>query len=325
MKQTRILLLAFAAMLSVGVASCGKDDNGSGNGGNSNSGGATRYTLTVLPNNANWGTATGSGTYADGTNVTIEAAPATGFYFIKWSDGVVSNPRTVTVGSDLTLYALFSSNPNDPNPYNPGPDPQSQPTDDWVDLGLPSGLLWASCNVGATAPEEYGDYFAWGETATKEVYNWSTYHYCTVDGEGNMSTLTKYNTMTYFGTVDSLTTLEPGDDAATANMGGDARTPTYDEWNELLNNTTSEWTTLNGVSGRKFTAPNGKSIFLPAAGGRFGSEPNLAGSDGDYWSSSLYADEPDYARLFSFHSGDQFMSDYGYRDYGFSVRAVRQN
>ncbi len=192
----------------------------------------------------------------------------------------------------------------------------------WVDLGLPSGLLWASCNVGATAPEEYGDYFAWGETTTKDVYNWSTYRYCTVDGEGNLSSLTKYNTSTDYGTGDNLTTLQSGDDAATARLGNGARIPTYDEWNELLDNTTAEWTTFNGVSGRKFTATNGKSIFLPAAGYRDGSEFGLAGSDGYYWSASLFSDGPYLAHRLGFHSGYQSLSS-GYRYHGFSVRAVR--
>ena len=195
---------------------------------------------------------------------------------------------------------------------------------EWVDLGLPSGLLWASCNVGATAPEEYGDYFAWGETTTKDVYDWSTYRYCTVDGEGNLATLTKYNTLTDFGTVDNLTTLEAGDDAATVNLGGGARTPTREEWQELINNTTTEWTTLNGVNGRKFTAPNGKSIFLPAAGHLYGSELYYAGSLGFYLSSSLYADHPGIACLFFFGSVGQGMDGVS-RYCGKSVRAVRQN
>ncbi|MCR4816337.1 MAG: hypothetical protein K5842_04045 [Bacteroidales bacterium] len=195
---------------------------------------------------------------------------------------------------------------------------------EWVDLGLPSGLLWASCNVGASAPEEYGDYFAWGETTTKDNYTWSTYRYCTVDGEGNMATLTKYNTPTNWdwGTVDNLTTLESSDDVATVSMGDGARTPTYDEWNELLENTTAEWTTLNDVNGTKFIAPNGNSIFLPAAGYHVDSELEYAGSYGLYWSSSLDAVYPHRARSFLFNMDDQRMG-YDYRYDGRSVRAVR--
>ena len=194
---------------------------------------------------------------------------------------------------------------------------------DWVDLGLPSGLLWATRNVGATLPEDYGDYFAWGETQPKSVYNWSTYRYGTADGDGNLSTLTKYNTSSYYGVVDNLTTLQPGDDAATANYGG--RTPTEEEWRELIDNTTSQWMTINGVNGRCFTGTNGNSLFLPAAGDRWGSSLDNAGGSGVYWSSSLYTDNPYYAWYFYFNSVGRGVTYYYFRDYGFTVRAVRQN
>ena len=191
---------------------------------------------------------------------------------------------------------------------------------DWVDLGLPSGLLWATRNVGATSPEDYGDYFAWGETTPKEVYNWSTYRYC----NGNYNELTKYCNMSGFGHngfTDNLTILQPGDDAATANYGG--RTPTAAEWVELMDNTTSQWTTQNGVNGWCFTAANGNSLFLPAAGNRLDSSLSDAGSDGVYWSSSLY-DYPHHAMYFSFRFGS--LGNYWYyRDVGLSVRAVCQN
>ena len=124
----------------------------------------------------------------------------------------------------------------------------------YVDLGLPSNTLWATCNVGAASSEEYGDYFAWGETQPKTLYDWNTYQY--YDG----SSLTKYNES------DGLTTLLPEDDAATANWGDDWRMPTEEEWWELCDNTTITWTTRNGVGGRLFTATNGNSIFLPAGG-----------------------------------------------------------
>ena len=194
----------------------------------------------------------------------------------------------------------------------------------WVDLGLPSGLLWAECNLGANVPEEYGDYYAWGETSTKDIYRWSTYKYCTVDGEGNLQTLTKYNTRNSYGTPDNKTTLEAVDDAAMAALGTGARTPTKEEWEELINNTTVKWTTLNGVNGREFTSANGNTLFLPAAGCRYGSECDDAFVYGYYWSSSLDESYPNYAWLFRFDSGDQIVFDY-YRSHGFSVRAVSQD
>lgn len=212
---------------------------------------------------------------------------------------------------------------NEPTPAaNGGTNGGGQTTVEWVDLGLPSGLLWATCNLGATTPEGYGDYYAWGETTTKEVYNWSTYKYCTVDAEGGLATLTKYNTSSDYGTPDNLTTLEAMDDAAAQKLGSGARMPTKAEWEELISNTTAEWTTKNGVNGRKFTASNGESLFLPAAGGRNGSELRAAGSYGYYWSSSLIESNPDCAWCFRFGEGTQFMYD-GYRCYSRSVRAVR--
>ena len=193
----------------------------------------------------------------------------------------------------------------------------------WVDLGLPSGLLWASCNVGASAPEQYGYHFAWAETQPKRVYDWSTYAY------GNdYNQLTKYcgkSALGLNGFTDNLTTLQPGDDAATASLGSVARTPTYDEWFELMDNTTAEWMPLNGVNGRKCTAANGNSIFLPDAGYRYGAELYDAGSHGYYWSASLDSITPDGAWEFGFGSdvlNDQRMGRND-RCNGLSVRAVR--
>ncbi len=190
---------------------------------------------------------------------------------------------------------------------------------DWVDLGLPSGLLWATRNVGATSPEDYGDYFAWGETQPKEVYDWSTYIY----SNGAVDQLTKYcnnSDFGYNGFTDNLTILQPGDDAATANYGG--RTPTKEEWQELLDNTTATWTTQNGVNGELFTGTNGNSLFLPAASYRWGSTFYHGGSHGGYWSSSLSITITWSARLFFFDPSNQRV-DGSSRYYGYTVRAVR--
>ena len=178
-----------------------------------------------------------------------------------YTDSQVVNPST-----SITLYAQWDHI--------------------YVDLGLPNGTLWATCNVGANTPEEYGDYYAWGEITTKDSYIWSTYRWC----NGSENTLTKYCSSSnngYNGFTDTLTTLEASDDAATTNWGAGWRMPTIEEMWELSNNCTHEWTTQNGVNGMKYTGPNGNSIFLPAAGCRGGSFLFDAGYYGYYWSSSL--------------------------------------
>lgn len=192
---------------------------------------------------------------------------------------------------------------------------------DYIDLGLPSGLLWATCNVGADSPVDYGEYFAWGETQPKATYNWSTYKYC----KGSQNTLTKYcnkSNWGYNGFTDNLTTLLSIDDAATAKWGSGWRAPTYAEWMELYQNTYVTWTTQDGVNGHLFTAGNGRSLFLPAAGCRSGSY--YYGGDGNhgyYWSSSLNTSYPFEARFFEFNSSTFSMSSYS-RATGHSVRAV---
>jgi len=196
------------------------------------------------------------------------------------------------------------------------------PEHEYVDLGLPSGLLWATCNVGANTPEGRGDYFAWGETQTKDIYNWNTYQYCM----GSYNTYTKYcnnSEYGYNGFTDNQSTLLPEDDAATANWGNEWRMPSMEEWQELYDNTIFIWTTQNGVEGRLFTASNGNSLFLCAAGYREESRLQWYGDWGGYWSSSLYTDAPCYAWSYGFYSGDYYTYTHSNRYYGWSVRAVR--
>ena len=190
---------------------------------------------------------------------------------------------------------------------------------EYVDLGL--SVKWATCNVGASSPEEYGDYFAWGETQPKSNYDWSTYKWC----NGSDDTQTKYNTNSSYGTVDNKTTLDLSDDAARANWGGSWRMPTDAELTELREQCTWTWTTQNGVYGYKVTSKKSgytnKSIFLPAAGYRNGSSLDSAGSYGYYWSSSLGTDHPDYARYLYFLSSRVGWHNY-FRGLGQSVRPV---
>ena len=192
----------------------------------------------------------------------------------------------------------------------------------YVDLGLPSGTLWATCNIGADASEEYGDYFAWGETQPKNYYSWGTYLYC----NGGQSNLTKYctnNNYGYNGFVDNLTTLLPEDDAATANWGVGWRMPTWEEWQELIDNTINTWVIQNGVNGRLFTASNGNSIFLPAAGYIYDDHLSNVGNWGDYWSSSLFS-TPYSARACRIEQNYCGSNPYtNYRRLGRSVRPVR--
>ena len=205
---------------------------------------------------------------------------------------------------------------NGDNGNNGGGSGGSTASVQWVDLGLPSGLLWADRNVGASSPEFYGNYYAWGETAPKEVYSWSTYAY------GHLSNaLTKYCTNSFYGSTDNLTILEASDDAATVNVGGGARTPTIDEWQELIDNTTNTWTTLNGLHGYLLTASNGASIFLPAAGGRYDSNFGYTDERGYYLSSTLYTNYPSEAWVFVFNQVGCGCS-YEVRRSGFPVRAV---
>ena len=189
---------------------------------------------------------------------------------------------------------------------------------EYVDLGL--SVKWATCNVGASKPEEYGDYFAWGETQPKTTYDWSTYKWC----NGSYDTQTKYCTNSSYGTVDYKTQLELSDDAVRANWGGSWRMPTKAEQDELREQCIWSWTTQNGVNGYKVTSKkNGNSIFLPAAGYRYDSSLDYAGSYGYYWSSSLYTGDPKFAYYLYFTSvGVDW--DGNYRYIGFTVRPVCQ-
>ena len=194
----------------------------------------------------------------------------------------------------------------------------SSKTHEWVDLGL--SVKWATCNVGATKPEEYGDYFAWGETEPKTIYTWSTYKWC----NGSEDALTKYCTSSDYGTVDNKTVLELADDAARANWGGAWRMPTDDEWTELRENCTWAWKNAykGTTAGCLVTSNiNGNSIFLPATGVRDNDDLYDEGSYGDYRSSSLYTDNPNDAWSVVFHSDYVDMYDCD-RYYGHSVRPV---
>lgn len=134
----------------------------------------------------------------------------------------------------------------------------------YVDLGLPSGTQWATMNVGAKTPEGAGNYYAWGETVTKNNFDWSNYKHC----QGNDESMTKYCCTRERGKVDNKRSLEPEDDTATANWGAGWRMPSSAQFDELREMCTWTWTAMNGKNGYKIVGPNGNSIFLPAAGAR---------------------------------------------------------
>ena len=198
--------------------------------------------------------------------------------------------------------------------------------DGYVDLGLPSGTLWATCNVGASAPEEFGDYFAWGETEPKDYYDWRTYKWCNGDEE----TLTKYSdesSFGYNGFVDNKTELDREDDAACSHYPG-GRMPSWEQIQELCDSCTWKWTQLNGVNGMMVTGPNGNTMFLPATSQKDDSPQGFSDPDGNYWSLTL--DQSIRSIALGFFSGSQYIGIWGdhwyllsgFRYQGFTVRAV---
>ena len=223
------------------------------------------------------------------------------------------------------------------------PEPESPVIDynghAYVDLGLPSGLKWATCNVGATKPEEYGNYYAWGEVEPKEVYDWSTYKFMdsSVNDWNGVNKYTVADSRNEYGDVvwydnsgnfigDNKTVLEKEDDAATVNMGGSWRMPTKAEQQELIDECTWKWTNDyngTGVAGLIVTSKsNDNHIFFPAAGDRDGSDLNdAAGSGGDVWSSSLVGHSVS-AYCLSFSYADADWSCCYCRYSGRSVRGV---
>jgi hypothetical protein len=205
-----------------------------------------------------------------------------------------------------------------------------------VDLGLPSGTKWANMNVGALYPWGYGLFFAWGETKgytsvpegtpddkgkytmTDHSFNWASYKWC----NGTNDSMTKYCTDSAYGTVDGETSLSAADDAAQANWGGQWVMPTYDEMKELVDNTTCENTTLNGVKGWKYTSNiNGNSIFLPAAGYRDGDWLGYQSEYGVYWTATLGSSKSNTA--FGYYKSNDYQYLINFVRYeGSSVRPV---
>lgn len=256
------------------------------------------YSTSSNPTTSNSKVTSGSGTGSFSVNLTnlVEGT----IYYVR---AYATNEKGTAYGNQVVFTTLEA-------PIENG--------HEYVDLGL--SVKWATCNVGASKPEESGDYFAWGETTTKSTYSWSTYTYC----KGSSTTLTKYNCSSGYGTLDNKTTLELSDDVAAINWGGAWRMPTDAEITELREQCTWTWITQNGITGYRVTSKkNSNSIFLPAASycyvyGFYTSD------SGHYWSSSLNTDNSYNAWSLYFNSdkvrrGDTYIT---YRYYGYSVRPV---
>lgn len=245
-----------------------------------------------------------------GREVTAVARAYEGYTFIGWykeNSSTHASPQPTycfKVSEDVELVAKFEKS-------------RFANGHEYVDLGLPSGTLWATCNVGALNPEEYGGYYAWGETEEKSVYSRETYKWC----NGSKNTITKYCTESIHGTVDNKTTLEAEDDVARVKWGEDWRMPTADEQQELVDNCIWSRGRLNGVDGYWITSKqNGKSIFLPTAGCFIGKEVQYCGLFGYFWSGTLCNDNSN-AYCIRFYNDYNNREGYG-RSAGFTVRPV---
>lgn len=194
---------------------------------------------------------------------------------------------------------------------------------DYIDLGL--SVKWATCNIGATSPEKYGNYYAWGETKPKSTYHWGTYKHCDEYSNNSSVNLTKYNYNSNYGNIDNRITLFYEDDAAHVNLGEGWRLPTDSEVNELRNDCTWEWTVQKGVWGYKITSNKTgytkKSIFLPAAGYQSFYSIDDIGYSGYYWTNRLSSIAPVSADVLDFKS-DNIAFDIALRCYGRTIRPV---
>ncbi len=272
----KLLYLLLCGAMLVGFTACDKDE---------------LVTITLLVNDETMGTVSGAGTYAIDKMVTLRAIPNEGYLFVSWSDGNTTNPCVVFVTEDISLTAIFAKDPLNGH--------------EGVDLGLPSGTIWAACNVGATAPQKYGDYFAWGETQAKSRYDWTEagdYQWGVYDWTDKTNRgMTKYNN------TDGKEVLDAEDDVATVLWGAPWRMPNTWDVHELNTECTWTWTMFKGVYGYMVTGKNGNSIFLPAAGYQYVSEFDMfLQSNGYYWSDGLSSSShgPRYASMMYFHPDD---------------------
>ncbi|MBP5338567.1 MAG: hypothetical protein J6Z14_04585 [Prevotella sp.] len=280
---------------------------------------------------------------SDGTRVELSDGDVTCVTY-RAKSGDVNGDQTVDVADISTILSLMAGYKpgEDDNPVDTGQAPANAKG---IDLGLPSGTLWANMNVGATSPQENGLYFAWGETkgytsdtSDGRLFDYASYKWMT-EGQSSYLWINKYQVadnltdgcwyqyswdiLDYEFIGDGKATLDPEDDAAAVNWGGDWQMPTIEDFNELLENTTNEWITVGSMTGRKFTSKtNGNSIFLPAAGYRKEASLVDQGTVGYYLSATLYPSGTHGVKLLSIASGQATTINVFIRTYGRSVRPV---
>ena len=268
--------------------------------------GTKRLTATVLPSNAEnpsviWASSDGNVATVDSTGLIRGIGPGTCYIICSAIDGS---------GAEAVCKVIVQNYLGYSNGHK------------WVNLGLPSGTLWSACNVGVTDYnnyEEFGDYYAWGETETKSSYSWNNYKYC----NGSLATMTKYcqnKNYGYNGYTDNLTELLPEDDVATYKWGNGWQMPSEEQFQELFdsNYTSYYWTTERGVKGVKVKSNStSMTLFFPAAG----SSSGFQGQYGYYWTRTVNSDAMDAAIYTSRSSEPKGISSYR-RYYGLSVRPV---
>lgn len=275
LKAISAIILMTATIIAVG---CKPEDSPNNNGGNNGNNNSDVVVTTYTPQNITWTTADCGGDVIVTQGLSLneigvcwsnEAEPTvedTHLSTTDWHNPFVCTLSGLRPGTIyyVRAYALRGLE------YYYGEEKSfttdNDPGHDFVDLGLPSGNLWATCNVGADNPEDFGNYFAWGEIVPKEIYTWSTYKW-SKGNEGKQ--LTKYcvqSDLGYNGFTDNLFELQPEDDVATVSWGREWRIPSVYDWKELADYTTKEWITQNGVLGVLFTAHNGNTLFVPETG-----------------------------------------------------------
>ena len=332
MKNFKLLQFLFISVLALGFSACGGDSDDEGGSYSSSIVGRWQYSNTAFVFNSDktgyhetdlrsegWGVTKSRFTWVQ-TDVHLlltydgSGGHVKGDYVYIYT--LDKNILTVYYG-DGELMGIYKkqsgSADNDDNDDNDDDDYING--HEYVDLGL--SVKWATCNVGASKPEEYGGYYAWGETEEKSEYDLDTYKWYNRSSDA----LTKYCTYSKYGRVDNKTTLEPSDDVAHVKWGGSWRMPTKDEIEELHDKCSWTWTTVNGVNGYKVIGPNGNSIFLPAAGNRSGTGLRYRGTEGYYCSSSLFGGYcyNSYSLYFNVSGHDWYLSG---RHMGISVRPV---